>query len=637
LRNRRLASVLTRITFLAMGSILFLASAATSAAEAVYPRADAVVIVNSASPSYLDFQHYVQPYLDHFGIPFTVLDLQSSQVTAAISDYALVVIGHRQLDLTHAYLDTTEEGLISSAVNSGAGLVNFDNDLSGDGFGPRYQFINDVFSFGYGGAVSGSGVGFPNGKPHYIAERHAPGEAIATGQMSLAGVILPSEVSAVASAGTQPLIAVTTYGTGRAVQWGSYDWMSTAVHGPVYGLDDLVWRSLVWAARKPFVMQGMPPFLTMRVDDETGNFEWIHIANEFGIKPWAGLFIDSIDDAEAADLAALTNAGLATAAIHAFSGTYAYAAESADPLPLPGAAIATVTPPTFAPIYAGRFFYYDHDNVGNFSDATVAANFATGTAWHISRTIPISKFVLPHYYEFGSNTFQGLSDWGVEFVGVQQPPGQPYRTAWIMNGPFRRYEAGNSGSGLPGYYADFLTVPGHPEFDGKFFNCVTEIRDDASYEWFPDLGDVAGTIGRGTRQTKRALDGMELATLFTHGYYVSHRWEPSAPANWRAILQGITDNLRPYNPVNVTMDYACRYIRATTTSNIASATYDPASQRITATLSGVTDIPTKFYLFMNDEASVMVDVPAFSGTTTVNYTLPSPLDHVLFVPMIVAD
>ena len=582
------------------------------------------MIVNTASPGYPDFQHFIQPYLDHFGIPYTVLDIAASPVTAAIGDYALVVIGHRQLDLTHAYLDTTEEGFISAAVNSGAGLVNFDNALSGDGVSARYQFVSDVFGFGYGGAVSGSGVSFPNDKLHYIAERHAPGEAIATGQMSLAGVTLPGDVTAVASTGTQPLIAVTTHGAGRAVQWGSYAWMSTSVHGPVFGLDDLVWRSLVWAARKPFVMQGMPPFLTMRVDDETGNFEWIHIANEFGIKPWAGLFIDSIDDAEAADISALTNAGLATAAIHAFSGTYAYAAESADPLPPPGAAIATVTPPTYPPMYAGRFFYFDHDKGVNFSDAVITANFAAGTAWHAARNIPIADYVLPHYYEYGSNVFQGLSDWGVEFVGAQQPPGQPYRTAWILNGPFRRYEAGNSGSGLPGYYADFLTVPGHPEFDGKFFNCVTEIRDDAGYEWYPDLADVNGTIGRGTRQTKRALDGMELATLFTHGYYVSYRWGPSAPANWRAILQGITDNLRPYDPIKVTMDYACRYIRATTTSNITSATFDSASQQVTATLGGLADIPTRFYLFMDGETSVMVDVPAFSGTATVEYTLPNP-------------
>jgi hypothetical protein len=35
-------------------------------------------------------------------------------------------------------------------------------------------------------------------------------------------------------------------------------------------------------------------------------------------------------------------------------------------------------------------------------------------------------------------------------------------------------------------------------------------------------------------------------------------------------------------------------------------------QQVTATLSGLADIPTRFYLFMDGETSVMVDVPAFS-------------------------
>ena len=63
-------------------------------------------------------------------------------------------------------------------------------------------------------------------------------------------------MTTLASTGAQPFLAVTTNGAGRAVQWGTYDWMSHAVKGPMFGLDDLVWRSLVWAARKPFVMQG---------------------------------------------------------------------------------------------------------------------------------------------------------------------------------------------------------------------------------------------------------------------------------------------------------------------------------------------------------------------------------------------
>ena len=558
---------------------------------------NALILVNSTSAYYLDFQHYLQNYLDHLGVPYNLLDIATMPVESGVSDYALIVSGHRQLDIGNIYLDTAEQGYISAAVNGGTGLVSFDNDLSSASVG-RYAFIQDVFGFSYGGVTSGSGVNFPSGTLHYIAERHSSGESLGTGGMSLPGVTLPGDVTTVASTGTQPFIAVTTYGAGRAVQWGSYEWMSTAVRGPVYGLDDLLWRSLVWAARKPFVMQGMPPFLTMRVDDEAGGFEWIHIANEFGMKPWAGLFIDSIDDTEAADLSALTNAGLATTAIHA---------------------------------YGGSFFYFNH-GAGDYPDSTVATNFATGTAWHAARNIPISDYILPHYYEFGSNVFQGLSDWGVEFVGTQQDPGQGYGAPWIMNGPFRKYETGGSSAGLPMYYGDFMTIPGHPEFNGQFFNCVTEIRDDAGYEWYPNLGDVAGTIGRGTRQTKRALDGMELATLFTHGYYVSGSWNASAPANWRAILQGITDNLSDYEPINVTMDYACRYIRATTTSNITSTSFDPATNNVTANFSGVTDIPTRFYLFMDGEGFVMVDVPTFNGTTTVNYTIPGPLDHILVSP-----
>lgn len=412
----------------------------------------------------------------------------------------------------------------------------------------------------------------------------------------MAGVTLPPQVTALAVSSNQPFLAVTTYGQGRAVQWGSYAWMSHAVKGPMFGLDDLVWRGMVWAARKPFVMQGMPPFVTMRVDDESGPFQWIHIANEFGIKPWAGLFFHNVGAAEAADLSALVNAGLATASIHAFNG---------------------------------GFFYVDHSG-SDWPDATMAACYAEGAAWHQQYNIPISKLVLPHFYEFGTNAFQGLADRGVEFVGTQMDPGNSYGAPWIINGPFRRYETGSSSAGLPQYYADFMTIPNHPEFNGRFFNCVTEIRDDAGYEWYPS-NDVAVTIGRGTRQTKRALDAMALATLFTHGYFLP----AITPDNWRAILQGITGNLAPYNPIYVTLDYACQYIRATCTSNIAGSSYAPTLRRLTTTLTGRADVPTMFYLFTEDAGQIrdmLVNAPAFDGSTVVTYQLAGPLDHIVVTP-----
>ncbi|RPI97239.1 MAG: DUF4082 domain-containing protein, partial [Chloroflexi bacterium] len=281
--------------------------------------------------------------------------------------------------------------------------------------------------------------------------------------------------------------------------------------------------------------------------------------------------------------------------------------------------------------FGGPFFYYNH-GVGDYPDSTIASNYVQGTAWHEANDIPIADFVLPHYYEFGSNAFQGLSDWGVEFVGTQMDPGNGYGAPWIMNGPFRKYETGGSSSGIPQYYADFMTIPGHPEFDGQFFNCVTEIRDDAGYEWYPNLNDVPGTVGRGIRQTRRALDSMALATLFTHGYSVSGSWNSTTRENWRTILRDITNDLAEYNPIYVSMDDACRYIRATHTSNITSATYDPANHRVTANMSGTTDVETMFYVFMDGESYVMVDTPVFSGSTSVEYTLPGPLDHIEVSP-----
>lgn len=75
-------------------------------------------------------------------------------------------------------------------------------------------------------------------------------------------------------------------GGGRPVQWATCQWMRADVRRPLGGLDDLVWRSVVGAARKPFGMQVLPPVLTMRMDDASGPIEWLYTAIGFGCKPW---------------------------------------------------------------------------------------------------------------------------------------------------------------------------------------------------------------------------------------------------------------------------------------------------------------------------------------------------------------
>ena len=264
--------------------------------------ADAVVLVNSHSARYLDFQHFIQPYLDNFGIPYTVQDIATNAPGPGIGNYAVIIIGHNQLDINQTYLNNTVQANISLAVSNGTGLVNFDSDLY-TGTTARYQFVQDIFGFSYGSGAAGSSVSLPATEPssqmHYITARHPANDSVGLrGSLSVAGITVPAGATALATTGGRPLVAVKKFGQGRAVQWGGYGWMVSTVLGPVDGLDDLVWRGVVWAARKPFVMRGLPNFVTLRVDDVKGPFGWVHSANEVGFKPFLALFIISISRGE---------------------------------------------------------------------------------------------------------------------------------------------------------------------------------------------------------------------------------------------------------------------------------------------------------------------------------------------------
>jgi hypothetical protein len=577
--------------------------------------ADAVVLVNSTSPKYPDFQHYIKPYLDNFGVPYTVLDVSTNSVETNVGHYAVIIVGHGQLDTNQVFLSSTAQSNISLAISNGTGLVNFDSALTVADGSPRYQLVQDVFGFTYGNSATGKSVTLPATQPasqmHYITALHQAGESIAlSNSMTVAGFILPLDGDVVALTGGKPLLAVRKYGQGRAVQWGSYDWMAVSVKGPIAGLDDLVWRGIVWAARKPFVMRGLPNFITMRMDDVAGPLEWAHIANEMRFKPWIGTFYTCMSNADIVDLQGLVTNGQATTSIHSFGCS------------------------------GGQWFLWNFAGLTNWSDKVMSNNCVAGKQWHITHGIPISKVVIPHYSEIGPNAFAGLKDWGVEFTTVKNDPGTAREAPWEVLGPYRLYEPRQSAdSALPLFYADFLKVPGHPELDGMFFNCVTEIRDDAACaEWCPD-NDVPGSIGRGTRQVKRAFDSGALATLYTHEFYIHpivdrHDMAAITSTNWRSILRGITNNLAPYQPIFVTMDYGCQYLRATRTSRIVSSDYDTTSGLVTATLSGKTDMDTALHVFLGDDNSITASfgtVPVFSGslTTTAARLLPPSLSVTL--------
>ena len=54
----------------------------------------------------------------------------------------------------------------------------------------------------------------------------------------------------------------------------------------------------------------------------------------------------------------------------------------------------------------------------------MADNYAEATDWFNTRQIPMSKYLVPHYYEIGSNALSGLKYWDVGGLGTMMDPGQ---------------------------------------------------------------------------------------------------------------------------------------------------------------------------------------------------------------------
>ena len=553
----------------------------------------ALVIVNSTSAPYYDeYNIYLKPYLDWFGVPYETCDINSMSLPA-FGNYSVIILGHRNVYPSGGYPIAELE----TAIPAGAGLYSFDPHL-----------------FDYASAFNVSGTTHPAVTSsqidlitnHYITQYHQtdtyndtsdviklyqntpqPTITINETNFSLVGGIDLATMSD--GVNTEPLLEVATYGTGRIVKWSSYDWAFDAKLGPVMGMDDIVWRSIVWAARKPFVMQGLPPMITMRVDDVLGEWggssiaedlEWLKISNEYGFIPWCGTFLSNMRQDIIDTLRLLTNNKLTTTSPHSFNTENA--------------------------------IYSDNDDVG----IDVLQNVIDARAFYENNDLPMSKYIVPHEYRINSDieiqeVLTEISNMGVEFIGIPIP-------YYVYQDPdFYPGEMLNCGPykiNRPGYLAGnkALFYGGNVNWEGNdFFISITETRD-LYYEWFP-TSFVLPTTAKAINQLRRALNSMVLPTLFTHEYQL----QVIQPLGWRQTLAGITSFINSsYNPVYKSMDDAVKYVRAKENINLTNVTVD--NELVSISCTGVNDMATQCYLFNESDNMIsfrLITLPQVSSNT----------------------
>ncbi len=600
-------------------SIFFILSSSILGIKS-YQNSNVLVITNSSSPGFSNARTYLIPYLEHFGLPYSIVDVAKTNDLKSLNNYALIIIAHKQIKTK---LDKSIKQTILNAVSSGVGLVSFDFhfSLQKKYLPAEYNYTKELYFSNFN---------------HYIAERHKEQNKLTLfGKMKLPKLSIKNQNILLSADSLHPLIITTQKEKGRIVTWTTLEWMQSFVVGPLGGLDDCLWRSFVWAARKPFALRGLPPIVTMRVDDVAGQGEvlwnetplyFVRTANKYGFKPFLSLFIYNLRPSAIKELRNYLLNEQATASPH----TFGRPVRTSQP-DFKGDYFTNNENKNFYTNYYynpnainyrvkeyDEFIYFNWLKQQSWPDSIIDENLRAVDNWYISNApLPISKYIIPHWYELGVTHL--VDKWGIEFIGVIMKPGLNYSgyQLWLQAGPFRNYEEPGASAFVkelraqqPVYYADFLTVAGR-----QLFNCVTEIRDNASYEWTPD-NDVEATIKRGVIQLKRAINSMALAVLFTHETDFINKIKPK---NWDKELKGISKEISDYNPIYITMDDALRYVRATKTSKLENFIKKDAN-KIKVHFSGYTDIPTHFYLFtknFNTIHSRLVEIPIFKDKISI--------------------
>ena len=570
-----------------------------------------LVLVNRNSPLYREGFEMVLPYLDHFGVFYTLVDLAKEPFPDNTENYPLVIA-------VHCMLNEQECAALLETARAGSGLVIFDADFIGPGDPDR---SNPAQKFSYAKSIV---IEEPL---HWINYLHQPGEEISFVREILFQPLKANRKNAIITAGGKPFVSTQILENGRIVHWATAAWMHTQILGPLAGMDDIFWRSLVWAARKPFVFRGLPPLVTMRVDDVAGmgaNWSqtplyWIETARQAGLKLGMGLFLYNLTEPAVNELRHHIQKGTAVALPEALGrpprteetrSFYYYPGG----LPLLGDA-------------GDEFLYFHHHQRRPWTQQEALLTLQAADEWYSAHApLPKSCLIGPHWYEFSSSVAAHLFDrWGVEFLSTTIGIDQAFQSdnPWLKMGPFRKFEETGTGGpsrehagDRPVYYADFIETGGR-----RFFNCITEIRDIAGYEWAPD-NYCAETIERGIKELRRALDSMALAVLFTHETDYLSKIQPQ---NLEKELKGVVSGIANYQPVYVTQDEGFRYVRATKTSHFRSCTFYPQSQTIEAIFAGYADTATSFQVFYDVKGEVLsetVAIPAFQKETKVTFLLP---------------
>ena len=517
--------------------------------------------------------------LGHFGMPYRLLDLARRRPTSSdLAGAAAIVIGQENLGLS---LDAAEQGLILGAVANGVGFVNFDCNLAN---------YDTVFADALGLAAPGkrfaidgvSGIGIA-GAAHSIACQQESG-AHHRLHLPVAGVPArptrpETTVLAECESGAPAAIA-TSIGQGRAVQWLVSPRLWTLRHfGHAHGLDDLYWRGIVWAARKPFAMLAMPPFVRLRFDDCNGlwrgpeDLAFIDVLNRHGHTPNICVCMKAVTGDGWAAMKRLFDAGQAEFAPHIWKGGVS-------------------------------LFYGDED--GEYSTETFRELIAETKALFADARITPSKILSDHNHECSARVLPFLAELGIEYKMNIMLPGETRDSVHVDWHPLPYGSMSYALDTMPGPYPLFAVFNHHPHFAYSHSYIARDRfvgnRDGGPgpYKWdflngltkhALGANDLDAMARRMADHTRLGLNSLFFGGSISHSHFTT----APEPGEWEEVLvryEALTNGLEK---INAGYDHIAAYARSRFHTHLAGAAR--RGDRMTVKFAGEARVPLELSVY----------------------------------------
>jgi len=536
--------------------------------------------------------------LEHFGMPYRLLDLSRQRPSVELlAGCAALIIAQ---DALGDRLSEGETRLIADAVREGMGLVNFDWDLR------RYHgALLEIFGFrGVERLPYASNLILVPSNDHYITWLQQA-RALHQSKRMVTAVMVKEwrdDVVALAEAvlgkeqlvyirhlvpgnafepGHYPIVFATKWGRGRAVQWVMNPrlWRAGAL-GHLGGLDDIFWRSIVWAVRKPFVANAIPPFVNMSFDDCSGrhDFRYLDVCTRYGYIPLVSLFLDNIQEKHRSTLRGKVETGEIVIDTHA------------------------------------RDYYdlqYYEFGMKEYSAEEIRRQFEREDEFYHWLGVNPCRTVRSHWGELGMRALPYLKERGRIFICIPCHIGEHKADQFLTD----------AGEGYWPYdtvqcFYDYLP----DDNDFYIFGAFNE-RELADFltgatVWLREcpFNDIEKAAEHAAHQIRHGLSNGFYAEVLTH----EQKLGVLTLEEWERILARTAEMTSRYEKIFSTHDDIAEYLKSKDESWLASAERTDGGAR--CVLSGRAGHPLRLSLFVDVEGGVerrYLEVPAFEGQVEV--------------------